>query len=149
MNTSTENGTNKTFEQLELPICQLLTAGPSEHHAKTFQSQGNEQDLTEREAALYKKFLESWKKQKKKINPHGLSMKTLRGCCLATEGLTSCQSSLKWTDSGTMQNGRLSIQDGSFRKIGSEYMLLDIIEEDVDAKYFLSMEMAERIVQGN
>ena len=95
------------------------------------------------------KFLESWKKQKKNISPNGLYMKMLKECCLLAEDSTSCQSSLKWTDSGTMQNGKLSIQDGMFRKIGSAYTLSDIIEEDADPRYFLSREMAERIVQGN
>ena len=110
---------------------------------------GEEQDLTEKEVALYEKFLESWKSSKKKINPHGLSTKTLRECFLATEDLISYQSSLKWTDSGTISSGKISTQDGSFRKIGSAYTLLDVIEEEVNDKYFLSREMAEKIVQGN
>lgn len=146
MDTSMENGTQEMFEQLTLPIFQEPTAGLSEHRAKIFQSQAGEQDLTEKEVALYEKFLESWKSSKKKINPHGLSMKMLKECCLLAEDLTSYQSSLKWTDSGTMQNGRLSIQDGMFRKIGSAYTLLDVIEEEVDDKYFLSREQAAKIV---
>lgn len=120
MNTSTENGMQMMFEQLELPICQLQTAGPSEHLAKISASLEEEQDLKASEAVLCERFLESWKKQKKHISPNGLFMKTLKECCLLAEDLTSCQSSLKWTDSGTMQNGRLSIQDGMFRKIGSQ-----------------------------
>ena len=40
---------NKTFEQLELPICQLQTVGLSEHLAKTSALPGEEQDLTESE----------------------------------------------------------------------------------------------------
>ena len=35
------------------------------------------------------------------------------------EDLISYQSSLKWTDSGTISSGKISTQDGSFRKIGS------------------------------
>ena len=149
MNTSMESGTQMMFEQLTLPIFQEQTAGLSEHPVKIFQSQEKEQGSQETEAALCERFLESWKKQKKKIDPHGLSMKTLKECCLLAEDSTSCQSSLKWTDLGTMQNGKLSIQDGSFHKIGSAYTLLDVIEEEVDDKYFLSREMAEKIVQGN
>lgn len=98
MNTSMENGMNKTFEQLELPICQLQTAGPSEPLVKISALPGEEQGLKEGEAALCERFLKSWKKQKKKINPHGLSMKTLKECCLLAEDLTSYQSSLKWTE---------------------------------------------------
>ena len=149
MNTSMKNGTQEMFEQLTLPIFQEPTAGLSEHHAKIFQSQVGEQDLTEKEAALYEKFLESWKSSKKKIKTHGLSTKTLRECFLVTEDLTFYQSSLKWTDSGTISSGKISTRDGSFHKIGSAYTLLDVIEEEVDDKYFLSREMAEKIVQGN
>lgn len=149
MNTSMESGTQEMFEQLTLPIFQEPTAGLSERHAKISALPGEEQGLTEKEVALYEKFLESWKSSKKKIDPHGLSTKTLRECFLVTEDLTSYQSSLKWTDSGTISSGKISTRDGSFRKIGSAYTLLDIIEEEVDDKYFLSREMAEKIVQGN
>ena len=149
MNTLMESGTQAMFEQLTLPIFQELTAGLSEPLAKISALPGEEQDLTEKEVALYEKFLESWKSSKKKINPHGLSTKTLRECFLATEDLISYQSSLKWTDSGTISSGKISTQDGSFRKIGSAYRLLDVIEEEVNDKYFLSREMAEKIVQGN
>lgn len=146
MNTSMENGTQEMFEQLTLPIFQESTAGLLERRAKIFQSQAGEQDLTEKEVALYEKFLESWKSSKKKIDPHGLSTKTLRECFLVTEDLTSYQSSLKWTDSGTISSGKISTRDGSFHKIGSEYTLLDIIEEEVENKYFLSREQAAKIV---
>ena len=134
------------FEQLTLPIFQEPIVELSEHLVKTSQSQVGEQDLTEKEVALYEKFLESWKSSKKKIDPHGLSTKTLRECFLVTEDLTSYQSSLKWTDSGTISSGKISTRDGSFHKIGSAYTLLDVIEEEVDDKYFLSPEMAERII---
>ena len=146
MNTSMDSGTQEMFEQLTFPMFQEQTVGRLEHLVKTSHLQGDEQDLTVREAALYERFLGFWKNSKKKINPHGLYMKTLRECCLATEDLTSSQSSLKWTDWGTMQNGKLSIQNGSFHKIGSEYTLLDIIEEEVENKCFLSKEQAAKIV---
>lgn len=149
MNTSMESGTQMMFEQLTFPMFQEPIVGRLEHPVKISALQGEEQDLKASEAVLCEKFLESWKKQKKHISPNGLYMKTLKECCLLVEDSASCQSSLKWTDLGMMQNGRLSIQDGMFHKIGSEYTLLDIIEEEVDAKYFLSKEQAERIVQGN
>lgn len=106
-----ENGTQEMFEQLTLPIFQESTAGLSEPLAKISALPGEEQDLTEKEVALYEKFLESWKSSKKKINPHGLSTKTLRECFLATEDLISYQSSLKWTDSGTISSGKITTED--------------------------------------
>lgn len=146
MNTSTESGTQMMFEQLTFPMFQEPIVGLSEHLVKTFHLQESEQGLTVREAALCERFLESWKNSKKKISPHGLYTRMLKECCLATEDSTSSQSSLKWTDWGTMQNGKLSTQNGMFHKIGSEYTLLDIIEEEVENKYFLSREQAAKIV---
>ena len=82
-----ESGTQAMFEQLTLPIFQELTAGLSEPLAKISALPGEEQDLTEKEVALYEKFLESWKSSKKKINPHGLSTKTLKGMLSSNRGL--------------------------------------------------------------
>ena len=141
-----ESGTQTMFEQLTFPMFQEPIVGLSEHLVKTSHLQGDEQGLTEKEVALYEKFLESWKSSKKKIDPHGLSTRMLRECFLATEDLTSYQSSLKWTNSGTISSGKTSTRDGSFHKIGSAYTLLDVIEEEVDDKFFLSREMAEKIV---
>ena len=114
--------------------------------AKTSALQENEQDWTETDQALYEKFLDSWKNKKKKTDLNGLSMKMLRECFLQTEDLTIYQSSLKWTDLGTISNGRISTQNGSSLKTGSAYTLSDILEDSVPQKYFLSWEQMEKIV---
>ena len=46
---------------------------------------------------------------------------------------------------GMMVNGNYLIQGGFSPKIESGYILSDILEEEVDPKYFLSKKMEERI----
>ena len=143
MNTEMGNGIQMTLEMWMPEACPRQTVGALEHHVRTFLSQENGQDWTETDQALYAKFLDSWKNKKSKTGLNGLSMKMLRECFLATEDSTICQSSLKWTDLGTISNGRISTQNGSFPKTGSAYTLSDILEDTVDEKYFLSREQME------
>ena len=146
MNTETVNGIQMTLEMLMPEACPQQTVGALERHAKTSQLQENGQDWTETDRVLYEKFLGSWKNKKSKTDLNGLSMRMLRECFLQTEDSTICQSSLKWTDLGTISNGRISTQNGSFHKTGSAYTLSDILEDSVEQKYFLSREQMEKIV---
>ena len=59
---------------------------------------------------------------------------------------TSLSFSLRWTKSGTMQNGKLSIQPISSHRTEKEFSLSDILEGEVPQKYFLSKEQTEKIV---
>lgn len=134
MNTEMANGIQMTLEMWMPDACPQQTVGRSERHVRTFLSQENEQDWTETDQVLYEKFLDSWKNKKSKTDLNGLSMKMLRECFLQTGDSTICQSSLKWTDSGTISNGRISTQNGSFLKTGSAYTLLDIngaVEQEI------------------
>ena len=140
------NGTQMTLEQWMSEVFPKQTVGRSEHRAKTLVSLENEQDLMGTEVASYEKFLDSWKNRKKKTDLNGLSMRMLRECFLATEDSTIYQSSLKWTDSGTISNGRILTVNGSCHKTGSAYTLSDILEDTVQEKYFLSREQMEKVV---
>ena len=144
-----ENGMQKILDQSMQKMFQEQSAGVSEHHAKISVLQEEGQDLTETDQALYEKFLDSWKNKKSKTGLNGLSMKMLRECFLQTEDSTIYRSSLRWTDSGTIVNGRISTQNGMSRKTGSAYILSAILEDTVDQKYFLSREQMEKIVFSN
>ena len=139
-------GTDKTYEQLNLGMFLEPTSGVSEHLAKTSALQETELDLEETEAVSLDKYLDLSMKSLKNCDPNGLSMRMLRACFLATEEETISQFSLKWTDLGTMSNGRISTQNGSFHRTGSASILLDILEPTVDKKYFLSKDQMEKIV---
>lgn len=141
-----ENGIQMTLEMWMPEACPMQTVGASAHLARISALPESEQDWTETDRASFEKFLESWKSSKKKIDLNGLSMKTLRECFLQTEDLTTSQSSLRWTDLGTISNSRISTVNGGFRKIGSAYTLSDILEDTVPQKYFLSRDQMEKIV---
>ena len=138
------SGTKATSKEQE--ISREQTYGRLEHRVKISALQEEEQDLTESEAALFERFLDSLRKGKKKIDPSGLYTKMLRGCFHRAPDEISSKSSIRWMGSGTMQSGKLSTQSGSYRRIGSEYTLLDILEPEVESKYFLSKEQTEKIV---
>lgn len=85
-------------------------AGASEHHARTSQLQGEEQDLMENAVVSFEKYFDSLKKRGKKIDLNGCSMKMLRECYQATEDLTTLPFSLQWMNWGTIANGKLLTQ---------------------------------------
>lgn len=85
--------------------------------------------------------------QKKKIDPHTYLLRTLKTYLVLMEERTSLNFSLRWTKLGMMQNGRFSIPlISECRKTGKGCSLWDIIEENADPKYFLSMEQMEKIM---
>ena len=123
------------------PICGFL-----EHRAKISVSQEKEKDLTGIGHLSLEKYLDSCGKQRKKIDPSTLSTRMLKECLVAIEDLTSLPYSLKWMKSGTMRSGSLSTLPITSRKIERGYTLSDILESEVDEKYFLSQAATERIL---
>ena len=138
------SGTKATSK--EQGISQEQTYGRSEHRVKISALQGEGQGLTEEEVASLEKFLDCLEKGKKKIDPSGLYMKMLEECFHQIGGEITLKSSLHWMNLGTMSSGKISTQNGSCHKTGSGYTLSDILEDEVDAKYFLSREQAEKII---
>ena len=142
-----ENGIQLTFDFVPMIISPEQTVGASAHPVRTSQSQVTEKDLAETEVPSFVKYLEFSGRSKKPIDPSGLSTKMLRECLVAIEGGTLPQLSLKWSNWGMISNGSCSTQKISeYRKTESECMLLDILEEEVESKYFLSKEQTEKIV---
>lgn len=139
-------GTDKTYEQLTLGSFLEPTSGALEHLAKTSALQDTEPDLKGIEAVSLDKYLALSNKPLQKCDPNGLSMRMLRACFLVTEDEIISQFSPKWTELGTMCAGRISTASGSYHRTGSEFILLDVLEPKVDAKYFLSKEQMEKIV---
>ena len=142
-----ENGIQLIFDLSQVTTYQPQTAGASERLVKTSPLPEKEPDLKETEAHLSEKYSEYSRKSPKKIVPNGLSTKMLRECLAAIEGGTSEQYSLKWENWGMIQNGNCLTQKISeFRKTESECILSDILEAEVESKYFLSKEQTEKIV---
>ena len=142
-----ENGIQLMFDLSEVTVSPQQTAGVSVLPVRTSQLPGKEPDSVETEVHLSEKCSGSLKKSPKKIVPNGLSTKMLRECLAAIEGGTSEQYSLKWENWGMIQNGNcLTQRISEFRKTESECILLDILEAEVENKYFLSKTQTDKIV---
>lgn len=147
MSTETENGMPLISDMFGQMMFLMPSAGVSEHPVKTLALQENEQDLTATEVPSFERYFDLCGKKEKKINPNGLSMRMLRECLAATEDLTSLPFCLKWTNWGTIANGSLSTASiTEYPRTGKECTLSDILEQEVDVKYFLSAEQMEKIV---
>lgn len=88
------------LEKLEDGICQKPTCGHSDSLAKTFQLQENKKELNEeRDPDSSMRLCVSLTKRKK-IDPNGLSARTLKICYLLTKDEDSSPFSLKWGGRG-------------------------------------------------
>lgn len=138
---------DQTLLKCEERKCRMQTCGPSVSLAKTFQSLADNGDLTEQEAAYFMKLCASSAK-KVKINPNGLSLKTLKTFYQSMQDEDLARYSIKWPRMGTMQSGRFLIQKTSaFRRIENGSLLSDVLEKEVEGKYYLSQNMVDYLIQ--
>lgn len=125
------------------------TAGPSAFLARISQLPAFKKESLRKEADYILQSLTSSRAKKKKISPDGLSLKTLKTCYpFMTDG-TLPEFSLKWMKQGTTSSGRCSIpKTTGCPNQESASSLLDILEQEVDLKYYLSREKTMRILEG-
>ena len=142
-----ENGTQMMFEELSQAIYHEQNVGVSDFPVRTLASQENNTDLKEIAQVCFSELQTLLNSSKKKIDPTRYSLKMFAIYFLLIEDSTSQDFSLSWTRSGTMRSGKLSTRNTTvYHKTESECSLLDILEDEVDEKYFLSREQAEKIV---
>src|SRR6056300_202100 len=119
------------------------TSSLSVAHAKISHLLENVKGLTEEEVASYLKQLDSLEnvdlaylfgKTLKELSPQTIA-KTLQRYCKRLP-------TLGYIDS----NGNCLIQSGFYPKIERESTLSDILEEEVDHKYFLSQKVVDRLM---
>ena len=140
------NGTAVTLDDCEQMTFPELMCGALDSLAKTSVLQESKKDLQETEADFFTQLLNFSKIQKKKIDPQSYSLKMLKIYYLSIEDSTFSPFSLLWMKQGMMRNGRLSTLPITFRRTENVYSLLDILEDEVDEKYFLSKSQTEKIV---
>ena len=108
--------------------------------------------LTEQEADSFLRLLNSSKAKVLKIDPHGLSLKMLRISCPFMEDGTLRPYSIRWPHSATISSTDFSIQKISAplkTESGSTLSLADILEPEVDQKYFLSQRAVEKLLSNS
>lgn len=127
-------------------IYQELTYGVQGSRAKTSVSQGKEKDSPENAQACFSQLQDLFETSKKKIDPVTYYLKTLKAyLVLIGDGILP-GFKLNWTKLGMMRSGKLSTLPITSHKTGKEFSLSDILEEEVEQKYFLSKDQAQKII---
>src|SRR5690625_1811322 len=145
-----ENGQRMTLQQSQMTIFDSLEIGEesmlsaAESRAKLFQlleTAGDSMTLEE---------LSSLTSYVSPISSdHNIySLKTSVDSLVMAKGIRSRPSSEPWMTSGMMSNGIcLTLRTSESPKIGRGPSLSDILEDQVDEKYFLSAERAETLLK--
>ena len=116
--------------------------------AKTYRSQANRRACKKvSEADCFTKLCDCLPVLGKKIDLNGCSLKMLKIYLALETDLISSGCSLKWGGMGILSNGSCSTQKTlASPKTARGCSLLDILETEVDEKYFLSPQKTERIL---
>lgn len=142
------SGSQKILSKSEQERFQKLKSGLLDFLAQTFPCQESGQVLKESEVDFFLQSLACSKAQIPKINPASLSLRMLSICCQAREAGILPPFSLTYGKQGMMLNGSVSTQKISeCHSTENECTLLDILEESVDEKYFLSADQTERLLK--
>lgn len=114
---------------------------------RIFQSQENSGDWSEKEVEYILTLLTSSKAKKKVISPHTFLLKTLRTCYQLMQDSILPRFCLKWEKQGMTVAGRcLTQKTTEFRKTESACSLSQILEAEVDEKYYLSEEKTKQLL---
>lgn len=160
-----------TYEQLELPICQGQTCGHTDFLVKVCRSQEKWTDSSNKKTEkqqkskkvsklgvdFFTRLSDFCENSPKKIDPSGLSLRMLRTLSALNRDGVLPDASLHWEKLGTFVSGRSStlntlttLQESvfpAFPKTEREYTsLADLLEQEVDEKYFLSNEQTQKIL---
>ena len=91
--------------------------------------------------------LTSSKAKRKVLNPHTYLLRTLRTCYRSMQDSTLPQFCLKWTKQGMTVGGRcLTPKTSESRRTVSVCSLSQILEAEVDEKYYLSPEKTQQLL---
>ena len=135
------------LQNLNHPMCQEQTSGALDSPVRIFQSQDSSGDWAEKEVDYILTLLTSSKAKKKVLNPHTYLLRTLRTCYRSMQDSILPQFCLKWTKRGKTVGGRCLIQKTSESpKTGNVCSLSQILEAEVDEKYYLSEEKTEQLL---
>ena len=139
----------KIFEPSDLKNCLGPACGQVDSLVKIFRAQASKEGLTESEADYFLKSLACSKAKLPKIDPSGLCLKMLKICSPLIRDSILRPFSIRWPHSAIVSSTDFSIQSYSaYLNIGSgsTLSLIDILEPEVDEKYFLSRQAVEKLL---
>ena len=144
--TSPTTTTMETSQKSTQTNSQTLTYLSEDFLAKLFQSLENEKDLKIPEGQCSLKLREYCEQN----NLDYSSLKMLKDCLVMTTETLSEPSSPRLMNWGMTSNGKcLTAKITEYPRIGNECSLSDILEEQVDQKYFLSEKMINGLMTGS
>src|SRR5699024_6181841 len=118
------------------------TSSLEDSHVKPFQLRENVEDFQ----TLEEHFFSTLQERPNKSNHAFYSLKTLKGYYLTTRGKHSPLSFQRWMNSGIMLNGKCLTQKIMVsHKTENGYSLSDILEDQVEEKYYLSEEKTKQL----
>ena len=133
--------------KLKAKMSPMRTSGVSASPVRTSPLRGNRGDWSEKEVEYITTLLTSSKTKKKVLSPHTYLLKTLRTCYQLTLDSILPPFSLKWTKQGMTVGGRCLIPKISeSRRTESACSLSQILEAEVDGKYYLTAEKTQQLL---
>ena len=142
-----ESGKRMMSQNLNHPMCQEQTSGALDSPVRIFQLQESSGDWSEKEVEYILTLLTSSKAKKKVISPHTFLLKTLRTCYQLMQDSILPRFCLKWEKQGMTVAGRcLTQKTTEFHKTESACSLSQILEAEVDEKYYLSEEKTKQLL---
>ena len=130
-----------TSQNSKAKMSPMRTSGVSASPVRTSPLRGNRGDWSEKEVEYITTLLTSSKTKKKVLSPHTYLLRTLRTCYQLTLDSILPPFSLKWTKQGMTVGGRCLIPKISeSRRTESACSLSQILEAEVDGKYYLTAE---------
>ena len=141
--------TSQKVTPADLPGADLWAAG---FPCQDISVSGLQRGINGARSGLFLRLLNSSKAKTLKIDPHGLSLKMLRISCPFMEDGTLRPFSIRWPHSATISSTDFSIQRISAplkTESGYSLSLADILEPEVDPKYFLSQRAVEKLLSNS
>lgn len=131
------------YEQLSLPICQSASDTVSVFRVRLSQLLESDEVSKTQEALFSLKSCDLLKSDTLQY----YSPKTLQDFSITKKDAPSKSSSKRWQSWGILSNGKcLTAKISECHKTGEGSSLLDILEKEVDEKYFLSQIAVDRLL---
>ena len=125
------------------------TCGPEAFPAKIFLLRDRAEGLRESEVRSFLKWLGSSRARLPKLDPTGWPLKMLGICYPFIKDGTLRPFSIRWPKSAIISSTGFSIQNSTASRktgSGSTLSLIDILEPEVDERYFLSQQAKENLL---
>lgn len=108
---------------------------------------GKQRGLVGKRSGIYYNIIDLLKAKKKVLNPHTYLLRTLRTCYRSMQDSILPQFCLKWTKQGMTVGGRcLTPKTSECHRTVSVCSLSQILEAEVDEKYYLSPEKTQQLL---